>query len=256
MNNKKYLVIGSEGLVGKAIINHLEKRRNKVIKVNRNNYNKLKGQKVDVLINANGNSYRYKANNSPKWDFDKSFLSVKKTFNDFKFNTYVYISSVDAYHELNDTKLNKETCDININDLDYYGFHKYLSEQIVRRYCKNYLIFRLGSVIGPKMKKGPIYDIMNKNRVNMNINSKLTFIQDKTIALVILKVLNKNINCEIFNLTGKKFFSLNKLLNKFPDIKYINSKTYSYDINVNKINKYHKMPSSEREVYDFLKAQQ
>ena len=137
---------------------------------------------------------------------------------------------------------------INPCKLDFYGYHKWLAERIVEKYCDNYLIFRLGSVVGKNMKKGPLFDILNKNKIEMSLNSKLTFINSDSIAYAIFKILQLNISNEIFNLTGHDNFLLKEVINRFPSLIYNNkNKKYIYDINVEKISKYLKLPTSTEE---------
>ena len=51
--------------------------------INRENYNRYLGSRADILINANGNSKKYLAQEDPILEFEKSVLSVKKSLEDF-----------------------------------------------------------------------------------------------------------------------------------------------------------------------------
>jgi len=74
---KSFIVIGANGLLGKSIVKYLELNKHKVIKINKKNYLKKKNSYADIVINANGNSNKFFANNNPNIDFKKSFLTTK-----------------------------------------------------------------------------------------------------------------------------------------------------------------------------------
>ena len=252
---KKYdfIVLGAKGFLGVEIVNFLKAKNYKVLSVTSKNYRSLKGATSKILINSNGNTYRFKANKNPQWDFKKSFLSVCNSVNDFEYELYIYISTVDVYDVKNNIRNNSEKRQIKILKLDTYAFHKWLAERYVERNTKNYLIFRLGSLIGPNMKKGPIVDLIKKNSIFMSLNSKLTIISKSTAVSLIYKILKLRIKNEIFNITGSGNFLLQNLKKRFKNVKILNSNKYNYDINIGKIKRYSKIPTSKTEVNNFFK---
>lgn len=253
MSDVNYIVIGANGLVGKSIVKWLIKNNKDVLSINRSNYDELIGSKCSILINANGNSYRYKANNDPFWDFKESFLSVQKSIKDFKFDKYVYISTVDTYNYLDNLDKNHEKTIIKPEKLDYYGFHKWLSEKLIKKYCDKYLIMRMGTIIGNDMKKGPIHDIINQNPLNMSLDSNLTFINVENIPIILSKLLSLDLKNQIYNVTGLGYIKINEIKSVLHKI-YVNknSKTYSYNINIDKLRSIINMPTSKEVVFDFL----
>jgi nucleoside-diphosphate-sugar epimerase len=187
---KKYdvIVLGGNGFLGSEFVKFLNEKKLKVLSLNSKNYKLFKGSFAKLIINANGNTYRYKANRNPMWDFKKSFLSVCKSVHDFKYNFYIFISSVDVYDNKNNKKKNSEKSYINHLKLDYYAYHKWIAERYIEKYTKNYLIFRLGTIIGPKMKKGPFYDIIKNNSLYMSMDSKLAIISKSKVVNLIFKI--------------------------------------------------------------------
>ena len=154
-------IIGGDGFIGSNLVEALGG-----VSINRLNYDTHSDTLFDVIINANGNSKRYWANNNPIEDFNLSVLSVYKSLFDFKYKKYVYMSSITA-----------EQMD------GAYGFHKHLSEELVKRYCGNYSIVRLPLVIGAGSTKGVVSDILNGNTVYLTRYSRLMIIDVKEVAM-------------------------------------------------------------------------
>src|SRR3989442_1009750 len=109
MPKPSIIVLGGTGLIGSAVCERFRSHGHSVVCIGSKNYQSSVGAEADVLINCNGNSYRYKAAQSPRWDFEASVLSVEKSLFDFKAGYYIYFSTVDVYHELADPKQNAES---------------------------------------------------------------------------------------------------------------------------------------------------
>ena len=240
MKSVKCIVLGGKGLVGSSIVSRLDSNGYHVISVDIENYNDYIGEYCDVFINANGNTYRYKANSEPLWDYNSSVSTVVKTFSDFKYNKYIYFSTIDVYNNLYEKKSNMESVYINPTKHDYYGFHKWVSERLVEKYCLNYIILRLGTVLGDKLKKGPIYDLLHNNTLYMSIKSKLTFIDTDSIANAIMLLMVENNSADIFNVSGTGYVEVQELMKKYsfdsPIDKNSANDVYKYNINTQKIN--------------------
>jgi nucleoside-diphosphate-sugar epimerase len=148
-------IIGADGFIGSAIYENL-KTQHLIANITREKYKMYFKIYFDIIINANGNSNKYWGNQNPLKDFDKSVKSVYHSIFDFKYNKYIYISSIDAE--------DKKTI---------YGYHKYLAEKIISFNCNDYSIIRLPAVIGKNAKKGIVYDILNYNKVYLTEDSTL-----------------------------------------------------------------------------------
>jgi nucleoside-diphosphate-sugar epimerase len=194
-------ILGSEGFLGSELYRHFKVNYD-VYGITRSNYNDNKAEEFDIFINANGNSRRYWANNNIPKDYEASTSSVYKTFSHFKTEYYIYISSADVYGEhKNFLKIN-ENAVIDPKHLCAYGFHKYLSELIVKKYARKYLILRCSAIIGRNIKKGPFKDLINDKPLFITPDSKLQFITNSEIAKIIIKLINDDIYNEIFNVGG------------------------------------------------------
>lgn len=222
-------IIGANGFLGSKLVSVLKKNY-EVIEIIRDNYKYNIGKKFDILINANGTNKKYYANKFPKEDFQLSVLSVVNSLFDFKYNKYIYISTIDA--EKNN---------------DIYGFHRNLAEQLVVKYCKNWLIIRCCAIIGKNAKKGVVYDIINNKNLYLTKNSTLQLITDIDVAINLKKniyIKNKILNFysndnvtieEIAKILNKKI-TINKNAKKDfyhyknTDTKFKNANQYLKDI--------------------------
>ena len=132
----KIYVLGSSGFVGSAIEKHMLNKGFHVIGINRKNYGKYKNTVCDIFINSNGSSKKKLAEEDPQLDFELNVHTTLKTIFDFKFNKYILISTVDVYNNLEEAKYNDETTTINPLTLSNYGFDKWVTEQLVKKYAK------------------------------------------------------------------------------------------------------------------------
>ena len=157
-------IIGCKGLVGRAIYERLEKNHF-ITGIHRHNYLRFKGAEFDILINANGNSRKYWANENPLEDFDASVSTVMGSLFDFTYKKYIFISSIDAEEPRG-----------------HYGFNKRIAEDLVKQYADKWQIVRLCSVIGEYMNKGPVYDILHGNPIYLTSGSTLQLITAEEVA--------------------------------------------------------------------------
>lgn len=255
-STKEIIVLGSQGLLGSEVTEYFKSLNHHVIPIDRKNYKNYIGESADLLINCNGNAYRFKANKDPSQDFEDNVLSVKNSLFDFNVDTYVYISTVDVYPNKNSIKNTNEESLIDTLALDIYGFHKRIAEQIVSKYSKKSLIIRAGTLIGKRLKKGPIYDILNRKELHMSLMSKLSLVDTTIVAKAIEAILATKPVKDIYNVTGKTSVSLLdiedqiKLPIKKPKI--TNEIIYEYEINIGKLEKLIQVPSSQEMVTNFI----
>jgi dTDP-4-dehydrorhamnose reductase len=73
-----------------------------------------------------------------------------------------------------------------------YGMIKYEMEQRIKHFFRSWLIFRLGGVVGPGLKKNVVFDLKNKKKVYLTKDSVLNFISTKKIAEIISTLLSKD----------------------------------------------------------------
>lgn len=201
-------ILGGNGLLGKRISDNLKRiKTNRVIKVTKNNYNNYKNKKCDIFINANGNSSKFIGNKYPVKDFKKSVNTTYNSLFDFKFNKYIFLSSIDVYSESKALYQKKENSKIDIENINHYGFNKFISENIVKHYAKSFIILRIGNVIDARLKKNHIFDMISNKKVFVNQNSKTSLISGEEIAIIVNKLIKKKTFNQTYNLCGKNIIS-------------------------------------------------
>ncbi len=240
-------------MLGSDLVKYLSQSFS-VTAISKENYSQFVNHSFDILVNANGNSKRFWAIKNPLEDFTISTVSVYKSLFDFKFSTYVYISSSDVYvdHLSSASALEDQIQDS--SKLSVYGLHKYLSEQIVKNHCKSYLILRSSMVLGQNLKKGPIFDIIEKNPLFISKASCLQMISSQEVANVIAFLTNKKIKNEIFNVGGRGIVDFKKIQTYFstPVSFQDKNETQIYEMNVSKLNKLFPLKSSEEYLQEFV----
>jgi nucleoside-diphosphate-sugar epimerase len=215
MSDSTVIVLGGTGLIGSAVCERFQRAGSTVIAVNSRNYSSHVGVRAGLLINCNGNSYRYKANEDPRWDFEASVTSVEKSLFDFEVERYVHISTIDVYDDVSDPARNHEEASIDPSRLHPYGFHKWLAERLVERFAPEPLILRTATAIGPAVKKGPLYDLARREPLHMSPESELAFIDTATIAEVVLELVSNPPGRRIINLSGTGGARLQTLCSEF-----------------------------------------
>ncbi|HJO32746.1 MAG TPA: NAD-dependent epimerase/dehydratase family protein [Anaerolineales bacterium] len=248
MPDVDFVILGGTGFVGSELCSCLKHNGASVLAIDSRNYIRHRGTSADVLVNCNGNAFRFKANQNPTWDFEASVITVEQSLSDFVVQLYVYISTVDVYNILMDPEQNHEAYPIRPEKLDYYGFNKWIAERLVEKYAKRSLILRLGSVIGNGMQKGPLYDLLNAKPLHMSLDSELSFIDTSTIARVISVIVAMGLSGEIINLTGTGSAKLRDLSSMLPSSVQFGSGahtvTHRYNINNTKIRGIMPIPTS------------
>jgi len=195
-------VLGGDGFVGSAICSRLADEGHQFKVLNRENYSTYVGDRCDIFVNCNGNSRRFWADEQPVEDFEASVLSTMKSIFDFKSRLYVFISSVDVYWDTSNTESTKENSEIEVEKLNIYGFHKWISEELVRRYSNKWLILRLGNMVGPGLKKNPVFDALTGNLIRTSKQSQYGLIHTKDMALAFDRLVTLGHTNQAINVCG------------------------------------------------------
>ena len=246
MQIKKIYLFGSNGFVANGFKSFFKKKKIKFYSINKSNYSKYKNTYCDVFFNLNGSSSKLLANKDFLKSFRKNVTSTIKTFNDFKIEKYVYISSCSVYSNLQKKNKTKESSIIDINFLDNYGFLKAICEQIVKRKSKNFLIIRPSGFVGHGLKKNVIFDFLNKKNLYDNKNSTFNFIDTKHFAEIVFK-LSQRKNNEIYNVAAKENIKVSEINNLFfkKSVKFTKSNLKKNEISVSKLLKFTKLNDSQ-----------
>ena len=249
-------IIGGNGFVGSAFVRYCMQQQIEYQIITKKNYDKFVGQSCDILINANGNSSKLLSKKEPYEDFTKTVGSVKKSLIDFDFHKYVLVSSCDVYSNCSSPNITLESSEIDVSQQNPYGFHKYLAEQCVIHSTRDWLIVRLGGMVGIGLKKNAIFDIIHGGPLWLDPSSKLQFMNTNDVAKTIFELINQGISGEIFNVCGDGLAKLQDILDKFGHVKISpNSPTVEYNVNIEKVKKKTKIPNSIQSVFEFIEHQ-
>ena len=246
-------LIGSNGFVASGFKEFFKLKNYKFYPINKNNYNKYKNTSCDILINAAGNSSTILAKKNFFKSYNKNINSIIRSLKDFKFNEYVLISSTLIYNDVSSKRMTKENTIIDIDKLDNYGFFKIIAEQIVKRSVNQYLIIRTSGLVGAKLKKNVVYDILNKKKIFDNKNSKFNFITTERLAEIVFKLYRKK-KCGIFNVTSNKNIKVQNINNIFikKKIQYSVAPKKINNISTSKLSKFVNIFSSEKYLKEFF----
>jgi len=201
-------VIGARGFVGSAFVSYLAGRHGiELVEVARSNYAQMAGRRSDVVIEAACNSRKYLAESQPHEDFGLSVTHRLHTLRDFPAGLHVHISSVDIYSDLTSPEATRESSPIDLAAVSHYGFHKLLAEQLVQHYADRWLIVRLAGMVGPGLRKNPVYDILHRRPLRIHPDSQYQFMATNDVARIVWQLVGAGVYGEIFNVCGDGLIS-------------------------------------------------
>ena len=247
-----YFILGGKGFVGSAFARFCQNTGKKFVVIDRQNYNDHIGKPCDFFINANGNSSKVLATKDPLQDFDVTVRNTRKTLVDFKFKKYVLISSCDVYPDCSSPGTTKEDLPIDVSKQSPYGFHKYLAEECVRNGASDWIIVRLGGMVGPGLKKNAIFDILNGGPLWLDPTSQLQYMNTDDVSKITFMLIQKDLKQEIFNVCGKGLVRLENIIKNYKVNASPDSPKVKYDINIEKISKLADIPDSMHTVMNFI----
>lgn len=149
----KKILVGYTGFVGSNIY---EAGRFDAV-YNSKNIKEAFGLNPDLLIYAGLKAEKYLANNEPRKDLE-SIVQAERNISEINPKKLVLISTIDVFMVPRDVNENSE---INPENLQAYGYNRYLFEAWVRKNYPDALIIRLPGLFGKNIKKNFIYDYIN-----------------------------------------------------------------------------------------------
>lgn len=208
-------IIGGKGFVGSAFVRHLSGSDHTVRIVTRENFGNTERYNSDIVIDCAGNAKMYLAESQPLEEFDFSVTHALRVVDQYPSDKHILISSVDVYDILENPSKNHEKVEIKISGRSHYGMHKYLAEQVIQHYCKNWMIFRLGGMVGPNIRKNPIYDLINNKPLRIHPESKYHFMHTDKVAEAVMQISLNSRDNDIFNLCGMGLVSPKQVAEKY-----------------------------------------
>ena len=253
----RVFVLGGTGFVGSAFVRHCRRSGIEVQAIWRQNYQSHSGGRCDLLVNANGNSRKWLAAEAPRRDFDASVTSVMNALYDFSFDRYVHVSSCDVYPDFSDPSLNAEDTAIDVARQSNYGFHKYLAEQLVRHYARCWLIIRLGGVLGPGLKKNPVFDLLHGLPLRVSVDSRYQYLDTDALAAIVFRLMEAGRWNETFNVAGDGTVDLRSVaalagIEATEGLEIPSGRPECYRINIEKVASFSRPASSTETVERYL----
>ena len=252
-------IIGANGFVGSGIRRDFRNNGIDSDVIERDNYREFLGASFDILINANGNSKKYLATEAPQEDFQQSVLSVQQSLTDFRYGLYIHCSSVDVYPDHANPDANGEEAPILANKISVYGFHKYLAEQLVRRYADRWLVLRFGGFVGEGLKKNSVYDILHDLPLRVHEDSAYQYLTTDTAGAVIRRLIDRRVEGKILNVCGEGCMTLSEIIAAVPDyqLRYAVAvpPCERYDVSISALRRFCEVPATRDSVLRFIMQQ-
>jgi nucleoside-diphosphate-sugar epimerase len=250
-------VIGAGGLVGSALVRHVSGVDVELRTVTRQNYAVMTGRPSDVVFDAAGNSAKYLADADPAGEFDRSVAHRVRTLVDFPAELHVHISSVDVYPHLWDRAATAEDAIIDPRGCSRYGFHKYLAEEYVRFAARQWLIVRLAGMVGPGLRKNPVFDILNGRPLRIHPDSRYQFMHTCDVAAITWQLVESWSGNDVFNICGGGLISprdIARLAGRPMDLSALtpSDSPRIVDVNTEKLAQWASIPSTERTIAEYV----
>lgn len=184
----RILVVGSRGFVGRFLTDALVRRGDEIVTLDRGEPPPT--SPVDAVIDANGDARRFWAESHPGESFQANMASVAERVSRLRYSIYVFLSTVDVYGRNRENRAcTREDSDITPEGMDTYAFHKWLAERFVAFHARRHLILRLGTLLGPGLKKNPVFDALSGLPIRQTAASTLNLVHLETVAEALARLL-------------------------------------------------------------------
>ncbi len=255
----RIMIVGAEGFVGRFLLGHFTAAGDTVTPIGRSS--PLPGAAVDVVIDCNGDARRFWANENPVESYHANVAATIERMTTLNCRRYVYLSTIDVYGDArNDPAANTEDAPISLNGLETYGFQKHLSEQIIGHHMPGSLILRVGTLIGPGLRKNPVHDALNGLAIRQTPESTLSLITLGKLADAVDRLLTADA-AGTFNVTAAASVDVATMLRRTAEAlgHAATAPTFhpallstAYDISVAKLSRFMDLPDSDSMLVDYL----
>lgn len=171
---------------------------------------KTKNRKIEIIVHCAFNSQRM-INSNSLYNYLEDNVILTKNLVCLPHKKFIYISSVDIYPK--DENIHSEE---EIMDLDcvkgIYGITKLMSESIVKKYCKNYLILRTSALLGKYSRKNILIKIIEDEGCVLSLSgsSIFNYVLHSDVLDFIKLSIQKDLQ-GIFNLTSSGNITLSEI---------------------------------------------
>lgn len=259
---RRVAVVGANGFVGSAFGRLLERAPDvTLVPITRESRAAYRGQSFDVVIDASGNARRFFAEEHPTEEFDASVYQHLRTLHELPAALQVHVSSVDVYADLRSPATTREDTAIDVGAQSHYGFHKLLAEQVARHYAKRWLVVRLAGMVGPGLRKNPVYDVLHGAPLRIHPDSQYQFMHTDAVARVVWDLVSRGIEQTTINVCGDGLVSPRQIAGwagVTPDLSLLpaDAAPRVVDADVEQLRAYGPVPSSARTIRAFVAEHQ
>jgi len=153
----------------------------------------------------------------------------------------------------------REASLIDLTKASNYGFHKLLAEQLVRHYARRWIILRLAGMVGPGLRKNPVYDILHSQPLWIHPESRYQFMATEEVARIAWSLAQKGHTEEVFNVCGEGLISLKQIAEQAKrelDTSRLGAeaKPRIVDVNMDKVRRLFEVPRTEEAIAGFIQA--
>lgn len=183
---KTTALIGYTGFVG----SNLNIKYDFTHKYNSKNIDDIKKKTFDCVVCAGISATKWWANSHPIEDLQniQNLLDILITVTTTKF---ILISTIDVYDNICNGDEETKICSVNNHA---YGKNRYYVETFIKEHFCDHLIIRLPGLFGYGLKKNIIYDYLNNNLKELNINSSFQWYNITNLFNDIQASLNGQLN--------------------------------------------------------------
>ena len=184
----RILVVGGRGFAGRFLTGALARRGDEIVTLDRGE--PTPAAPFDAVIDANGDARRFWAETHPGESFQANVASVAERVGGLRYERYVFLSTVDVYGRNRGSRAGtREDSTVAPEGMDTYAFHKWLAERFVSFHARRHLILRLGTLLGPGLKKNPVFDALSGLPIRQPAASTLNLVHLETVAEALARLL-------------------------------------------------------------------
>ena len=248
-------LIGYRGFVGSAFARYFEECSISFVGLDRVNYSAYANRTWDVVIHCAANSKKFLAEETPLLDLEQSLELTSRILRDFPSKRHLLISTVDVYNNLAVPESTRETTSVDLSTLGNYGFHKRLSEMLIQRHSPHPIVFRLAGMVGPGLKKNPVFDVSRCQPLRIHPDSGYQFLHTSAVADIVWNLQDRLQPGEILNVCGRGLVSpreIAQLAGVKMDLSQISGPPRIVDICVEKLAGLVEVPETTESIRQFL----
>ena len=246
-------ILGAKGFVGSAFLRYCQLNQMECTAIDLDNYIDYVGQSCDLLINAAGHSSKRLALTDPLQIHDRNVRDTLRSLIDFRAKRYVYLSTCDVYDDCSNPDRNTETTQLLPASMSRYGMSKYMGELITQKYANEFLIIRLGGMVGPGLLKNAIYDLTHGGVLYVNSDSAYQYLHTDQVAQMVMHLAQEQPAGEVFNLCGDSAVVLRKTQRWLGQVARENNLPCEhYEINISKLKTQIFVPTSEAAIKQYI----